>query len=196
VFTGIVEETGIVEDVVDGEGGRRLRISTDALTDFTHGESISVGGVCLTVEEHGSDWFTAFTATETLEKTSLETVWESDRVNLERALPADGRLDGHIVQGHVDTTTEVVDVESVGEDWTYTFALPAGHEQYVAQKGSVTLDGVSLTVAAVDDTAGTFSVAIVPTTYDLTTIGERDPGDSVNVEVDVLAKYVERLNGY
>jgi riboflavin synthase len=196
VFTGIVEETGIVEDVVDGEGGRRLRISTDALTDFTHGESISVGGVCLTVEEHGSDWFTAFTATETLEKTSLETVGESDRVNLERALPADGRLDGHIVQGHVDTTTEVVDVESVGEDWTYTFALPAGHEQYVAQKGSVTLDGVSLTVAAVDDTAGTFSVAIVPTTYDLTTIGERDPGDSVNVEVDVLAKYVERLNGY
>lgn len=211
MFTGIVEETGTVEDIVDSEGGRRLRIRTDGLTDFEHGESISVGGVCLTVEEYGAgdeshssrrqsesdgNWFTAFTATETLEKTTLDAVVEDDRVNLERALPADGRLDGHIVQGHVDTTTEVVDVEAVGEDWTYTFALPADHEQYVAQKGSITLDGVSLTVADVDDQAGTFSVAVVPTTYDLTTLGEREPGDAVNVEVDVLAKYVERMNDY
>ncbi|WP_232700426.1 riboflavin synthase [Halobacterium wangiae] len=196
MFTGIVEEAGTVEEIVDSEGGRRLRIRTDGLSDFAHGESISVGGVCLTVEEFGSDWFTAFTATETLEKTTLDEVREGDRVNLERALPADGRLDGHIVQGHVDTTTEVRDVEAVGEDWTYTFALPEDHEQYVAQKGSITLDGVSLTVAAVDDSAGEFSVAVVPTTYDLTTLGEREPGDSVNVEVDVLAKYVERLNDY
>ena len=211
MFTGIVEETGTVEDVADSEGGRRLRISTGDMTGFAHGESISVGGVCLTVEEYGEgdephssrrqtesdgNWFTAFTATETLEKTTLDDVGEGDRVNLERALPADGRLDGHIVQGHVDTTTDVVAVESVGEDWTYTFALPEDHEQYVVQKGSVALDGVSLTVADVDDRAGEFSVAVVPTTYDLTTLGERDPGDSVNVEVDVLAKYVERMNDY
>ena len=196
MFTGIVEETGTVEEIVDSEGGRRLRIRTDGLTDFAHGESISVGGVCLTVEEFGQDWFTAFTATETLEKTTLDEVGEGDRVNLERALPADGRLDGHIVQGHVDTTTEVVGVEAVGEDWTYTFALPEGHEQYVVQKGSVALDGASLTVADVDDSTDEFSVAVVPTTYDLTTLGEREPGDRVNVEVDVLAKYVERMNDY
>jgi len=196
VFTGIIEETGTVERVVDEPDGRRIRVATDELSGFSHGESISVGGVCLTVEEFGARWFTAFTATETLEATTLSEVAAGDEVNLERALPADGRLDGHIVQGHVDTTTEVVAVEQVGEDWTFTFALPEGHEQYVAQKGSITLDCISLTVAGVDDQSGTFSVAIVPTTYDLTTLSERPPGDSVNVEVDVLAKYVERLDAY
>ncbi|WP_336035256.1 riboflavin synthase [Halobacterium yunchengense] len=196
MFTGIVEETGTVERVVDEPDGRRIRVATDDVTGFSHGDSVSVGGVCLTVEEHGDRWFTAFTATETLEKTTLSEVAEGDRVNLERALPADGRLDGHIVQGHVDTTTEVVAVEQVGEDWTYAFALPDGHERYVARKGSITLDGVSLTVADVDDEADTFSVAVVPTTYDLTTLSERGPGDEVNVEVDVVAKYVERLDAY
>ncbi|MFB6270049.1 MAG: riboflavin synthase [Halobacterium sp.] len=211
MFTGIVEETGTVERVVDEPDGRRLRVETGDLSGFSHGDSISVSGVCLTVEEHGDNWFSAFTATETLEKTTLDGVREGDEVNVERALPADGRLDGHIVQGHVDTTTEVVDVEQVGEDWTFTFALPDGHERYVAQKGSITLDGISLTVADVDDAPddesggsqtpsdsqdGTFSVAVVPTTYDLTTLSEKQPGDRVNVEVDVVAKYVERLDTY
>ncbi|MFB6068989.1 MAG: riboflavin synthase [Halobacterium sp.] len=196
MFTGIIEETGTVERVDDGDDGRRLRIRTDDLTGFSHGESVSVGGVCLTVEEYGDDWFATFTASETLEKTTLDRVAAGDEVNLERALPADGRLDGHVVQGHVDTTTEVVDVEQVGEDWTFTFALPDGHAQYVAPKGSIALDGVSLTVADVDDATGTFSVAVIPTTYDLTTLSERAPGDRVNVEVDVLAKYVDRLETY
>jgi riboflavin synthase len=137
-----------------------------------------------------------FTASETLEKTTLDELGEGDRVNLERALPADGRLDGHVVQGHVDTTSEVRDVEQVGEDWTFTFALPTGYEQYVAEKGSIALDGISLTVADVDDADGTFSVAVIPTTYDLTTLAERESGDRVNVEVDVMAKYVERLESY
>jgi riboflavin synthase len=196
VFTGIIEETGTVERVVEDADGRRLRIRTDDLSDFSHGESISVSGVCLTVEEYDDEGFSAFTAQETLAKTSLDELGEGDAVNLERALPADGRLDGHVVQGHVDTTTEVVDVEQVGEDWTFTFTLPEGHEQYVAQKGSIALDGISLTVADIDDQAGTFSVAIIPATYDLTTLSERDPGDAVNVEVDVLAKYVERMAAY
>ena len=201
VFTGIVEAMGTVERVVDEPDGRRLRIETGDLTDVSHGESISVSGVCLTVEAFGdastdANWFTAFTAAETLAKTTLDEVEAGDEVNVERALPADGRLDGHIVQGHVDTTTEVAEVEQVGEDWTFTVALPAGHEQYVAQKGSITLDGISLTVADVDDENGTFSVAIVPTTYDLTTLSEKGPGDRVNVEVDVVAKYVERLDAY
>ena len=216
VFTGIIEATGTVEAVADDEGGRRLRIAVEDgdFGAFSHGESISVGGVCLTVEdwdEADGEWFSVFTAEETLEKTTLSAVAEGDLVNLERALPADGRLDGHVVQGHVDTTTEVVGVEQVGEDWTFTFALPDGHEQYVAPKGSIALDGISLTVAGVDDApdeqsggsqtssdqqAGTFSVAVIPTTYDLTSLSERDPGDSVNVEVDVLAKYVERMAAY
>jgi len=196
VFTGIIEETGTVESVADGDGGRRLRIDTGDLSGFSHGESVSVGGVCLTVEEFGESWFSTFTATETLEKTTLDAVSEGDEVNLERALPADGRLDGHVVQGHVDTTTEVVGVEQVGEDWTFTFALPDDHAQYVAPKGSIALDGISLTVADVDDQAETFSVAVIPTTHDLTTLSERAPGDRVNVEVDVMAKYVERLDAY
>ncbi len=211
VFTGIIEETGTVERVVDDDGGRRLRIAVEDFGEFSHGESISVGGVCLTVEDWGDQWFSVFTAEETLAKTTLSAVSEGDLVNLERALPADGRLDGHVVQGHVDTTTEVVDVERVGEDWTFTFALPADHGQYVAPKGSIALDGISLTVAEVDDTpddesggsrgssdqhAGTFSVAVIPTTYDLTSLSERQPGDRVNVEVDVLAKYVERMATY
>ncbi|MFB6094669.1 MAG: riboflavin synthase [Halanaeroarchaeum sp.] len=193
MFTGIVEETGTVESVTDDDGGRRLRIATETLSDFDPGASVAVGGVCLTVEEAGDRWFSVFTATETLEKTTLSAVEEGDGVNLERPLPADGRFDGHVVQGHVDTTTEVVDVESVGEDWTFTFALPAGHERYVAPKGSIAIDGISLTVADLDDAAGTFSVAIIPTTYEETTLSEREPGDRVNVEVDVIAKYVERM---
>ncbi|MGB9986660.1 riboflavin synthase [Salarchaeum japonicum] len=196
MFTGIVEDTGTVASVESTDDGRRLRIETTDLSGFAHGQSISVNGVCLTVEEYGENWFSAFTAAETLEKTYLGELDEGDVVNLERALPADGRLDGHIVQGHVDTVTEVVAVKQVGEDWTFTFALPDGYERYVAEKGSVALDGISLTVAGVDDDAGTFDVAVIPTTYDLTTLSAKDAGSPVHVEVDVVAKYVERLDAY
>jgi len=193
MFTGIVEETATVASVTPDGDGRRLRIAVDSIGPFEHGQSISVSGVCLTVEEHGEDYFTVFTAEETLSKTYLGGLEEGDAVNVERALPADGRLDGHVVQGHVDTTTEVVSIEQVEEDWRFTFALPEGHEQYIAGRGSVALDGISLTVAAVDDGAGTFSVAIIPTTYELTTLSAKSVGDPVHVEVDVLAKYVERM---
>ncbi|MEE6211067.1 riboflavin synthase [Salarchaeum sp. III] len=196
MFTGIVEDTGTVASVESTDDGRRLRIETAELSGFEHGQSISVSGVCLTVEEYGENWFSAFTAAETLEKTYLGELDAGDVVNLERALPADGRLDGHIVQGHVDTVTEVVAVEQVGEDWTFTFALPDGYERYVAEKGSVALDGISLTVADVDDDAGTFDVAVIPTTYELTTLSEKSAGSPVHVEVDVVAKYVERLDSY
>ncbi len=196
MFTGIVAETGTVEDVIDDEGGRRLRIETERMDGFDHGESIAVNGVCLTVEEFGPDWFSVFTASETLAKTTLDAVKTGDGVNLERPLAADGSFDGHIVQGHVDTTTTVAGIEQVGEDWTFSFDQPPGYEQYIAEKGSVTIDGVSLTVAGLDDEAGTFDVAIIPTTYDLTVFGEYEVGDPVNIEVDVIAKYVERLAAY
>ena len=194
MFTGIVAETGEVEQVVDDEGGRRLRIRTSEMSDFEHGESVAVDGVCLTVEGAGDHWFSVFTASETLEKTKLDAIATGDGVNLERPLAADGTFDGHVVQGHVDTTTTVEGIERVGEDWTFTFAQPTGYERYIADKGSVTIDGVSLTVAALDDEAGTFDVAIIPTTYEVTVFGEYEVGDRVNVEVDVIAKYVERLS--
>lgn len=196
MFTGIVEATGRITRVSDTPDGRRVRIETDAFDDYAQGQSIAVSGVCLTVEEYGPGWFSVFTASETLAATTLSDVKAGDRANLERALPADGRLDGHLVQGHVDTTTTVEAIESVGEDWRFSFALPAGYERFVAPKGSVALDGISLTVASVDDDAGTFDVAIIPTTYDETTLSERSVGDAVNVEIDVVARYVDRLNEY
>jgi len=194
MFTGIVEETGEVVDVDVTEEGRRLRLR-HGFDTVEHGQSISVSGVCLTVEEYGDDWFSVFLAAETVEKTYLGTVEAGDLVNLERAMPADGRFDGHIVQGHVDGVATVEAVDRVGDDWWFEFALPAELGGYVVSKGSIALDGISLTVAELDDEAGTVAVAIIPTTYDLTTLSAKAPGDPVHVEVDVVAKYVERLVG-
>ncbi len=144
-------------------------------------------------DEPGGGWFEVFLATETVERTYLGDLEEGDVVNLERAMPADGRFDGHVVQGHVDAVATVSNVESVEEDWFFEFDLPESYDQYVVEKGSITLDGISLTVADLDKRAGTVTVAIIPTTYELTTLSEKDVGDPVHLEVDVLAKYVERL---
>jgi riboflavin synthase len=199
VFTGIVEGTGRVTEVRETEGGRRLTVAPGdglALDDLHEGQSIAVSGVCLTVEAHGDGgWFEVFTASETLERTYLGRLTAGDPVNVERALPADGRFDGHLVQGHVDGTTTVEAVERVGDDWWYEFALPDDLGRYVVEKGSIALDGISLTVAERGDR--TFGVAVVPTTHDLTTLDGAAAGDPVHVEVDVVAKYVESLvEGY
>ncbi|MDB2224573.1 riboflavin synthase [Halorubrum ezzemoulense] len=204
MFTGIVEGTGTVRERTETDDGLRLRIGVDGFDDLHHGQSISVSGVCLTVEEHGSDdggttdggdWFSVFLASETVAKTYLGGIEAGDAVNVERAMPADGRFDGHVVQGHVDTVAEVTGIERVGEDWRFTFATPEGHGDYLVDKGSVTLDGISLTVA--EKRAGEFDVAVIPTTYDLTTLSEKSVGDPVHLEVDVIAKYVENmLDGY
>ncbi|WP_017341971.1 riboflavin synthase [Halorubrum sp. T3] len=219
MFTGIVEGTGTVRERTETDDGLRLRIGVDGFDDLHHGQSISVSGVCLTVEEYGVDggadeashgddaaggsdaaddepgWFEVFLASETVAKTYLGDVREGDAVNVERAMPADGRFDGHVVQGHVDTVAEVRGIERVGEDWRFTFAIPEGHGDYLVDKGSVTLDGISLTVA--EKRGDEFDVAIIPTTYDLTTLSEKSVGDPVHLEVDVIAKYVENmLDGY
>ena len=202
MFTGIVEDTGTVRERTETEGGIRLRIAVDGFDDLHHGQSISVSGVCLTVEAYGAegdasdgDWFEVFLASETVEKTYLGEVAEGDPVNVERAMPADGRFDGHVVQGHVDTVAEVTAIERVGEDWRFTFSIPEGHGDYLVDKGSVTLDGISLTVAEKREAA--FDVAIIPTTYDLTTLSAKSVGDPVHLEVDVIAKYVENMvDGY
>ena len=201
MFTGIVEDTGTVRRRTETADGLRLRIGIDGFDDLHHGQSISVSGVCLTVEEfgmaaeRGSNWFEVFLASETVSKTYLGTVREGDVVNVERAMPADGRFDGHVVQGHVDTVAEVAAIERVGEDWRFTFSIPEGYGQYLVDKGSVTLDGISLTVA--EKRTAEFDVAIIPTTYELTTLSEKSAGDPVHLEVDVIAKYVENmLDGY
>ena len=206
MFTGIVEDTGTVRARTETEDGLRLRIAVDGFDDLHHGQSISVSGVCLTVEESepgdgvadASDepgWFAVFLASETVEKTYLGDVSEGDAVNVERAMPADGRFDGHVVQGHVDTVAEVTAIERVGEDWRFAFSIPEGHGDYLVDKGSVTLDGISLTVA--EKRGDEFDVAVIPTTYDLTTLSEKAVGDPVHLEADVIAKYVENMvDGY
>ncbi|GAB7019521.1 riboflavin synthase [Halostagnicola bangensis] len=194
MFTGIVEETGEIVSREQTEDGLRFRIAADTVaTGLEHGQSISVSGACLTVERfEDRSWFEVFLASETVDRTYLGELDEGDVVNLERAMPADGRFDGHVVQGHVDAVATVEAVESVGEDWYFEFALPEGYDRYVVEKGSITLDGISLTVAELTED-GNVTVAIIPTTYDETALSEKSPGDPVHLEVDVLAKYVERL---
>lgn len=194
MFTGIIEERGQVKELVRQGDSARLSIgATDVVADAQHGASIAVNGVCLTVVEHSPIGFTVDVMAESLDRSSLGDLQPGSPVNLERAVRADGRLDGHIVQGHVDGVVEVLR-HTEHEHWTeVAFSLPAALAAYVAEKGSVALDGVSLTVASVTDRE--FSVCLIPTTLSLTTLGERAVGDRVNVEVDVLAKYVERMVG-
>ncbi|RJL31339.1 riboflavin synthase [Bailinhaonella thermotolerans] len=192
MFTGIVEELGEVVALTPHAGAARLAVRGKVVTgDAKHGDSISVNGVCLTVVDVDADVFTADVIKETLDRTSLGVLAPGDRVNLERAVRADQRLGGHIVQGHVDGTGVIVSREPA-EHWDVVrFTLPAGLNRYVAEKGSIAVDGISLTVVAVDDEG--FSVGLIPTTLALTTLGHKKPGDPVNLEVDVVAKYVEKL---
>lgn len=165
-----------------------------AVSDTAHGDSIAVNGCCLTVVELGDDSFTVDVMQESLDKTSLGALAPGSHVNLERAVTADARLGGHIVQGHVDGTGTIV-TRQPSEHWDIvTIALPVELARYVALKGSITVDGVSLTVSGLKDgTDPTFSVGLIPTTLAVTTLGRKQPGDLVNLEVDVIAKYVERL---
>jgi riboflavin synthase len=202
MFTGIVEETGEVAAVEETEDGRRLTIRGDVvLEDVAHGASIAVSGVCLTVEAFDEQSFEVFLAEETVAKTYLGDLGPGDVVNLERAMPADGRFDGHLVQGHVDAVATVTNVDSTGgEDWFFEFSLPERYRDYVVEKGSITLDGISLTIADLQKPAGEpprVTVAIVPTTYRVTTLSEKQVGDPVHLEVDVVGKYVaSMLDGY
>lgn len=192
MFTGIVEEMGTIETLVEHGDSMRIRISAPSVaSDASHGASISVNGICLTVADHGADWFEADVMRETLERTSLRSLGAGDPVNLERAARVDGRLGGHIVQGHVDGVGEIASIQP--EDrWTIIrFAVPDALTRYMVEKGSITVDGVSLTIVSVDDRS--FAVSLIPTTVADTTLGSRAVGDVVNIEVDVLAKYVEKL---
>ncbi len=194
MFTGIVEELGTLAAVEDLGDAARLRVCGPLVVkDAAPGESIAVNGVCLTVVTVEGDTFTADVMKETLDRSALGALAEGDPINLERAAPVGGRLGGHIVQGHVDGVGTVVD-RVRAEHWdTVTVALPPGLSRYVVEKGSITVDGVSLTVAGV--AGDRFWVSLIPTTLELTTLGGKAVGAPVNLEVDVIAKYVEKLLG-
>ncbi|WP_254829414.1 riboflavin synthase [Haloglomus salinum] len=205
MFTGIVAETGEILAREETNEGLRMRVAASFADELEHGESIAVSGACLTVEAHDDESFELFCSEETIERTYLGSLAVGDVVNLERALPADGRFDGHFVQGHVDGTGRVTGIEQVGEDWTFSFSLPRPLAKYVVEKGSIAVDGISLTVARLetpgtgyeDGAEGEFDVAVIPATYDLTNLREKSVGDPVHLEVDVVAKYVESLTeGY
>lgn len=192
MFTGIVEERGTVASIEQLTNAARVAIrGSVVLSDVKAGDSIAVNGVCLTVVDLGPDFFTADVMEETLKRSSLDGVGAGSEVNLERAARLDSRLGGHLVQGHVDGTGQVLAIEP-DEHWTaMRILLPADLGRYVVEKGSITVDGVSLTVVSVDDMG--FSVSLIPTTLAETTLGSRQVGDRVNLEVDAIAKYVERL---
>ena len=189
MFTGIVEERGRVR-----AAGRRLEVEAKTVTDDAAiGASIAVSGVCLTVAERDEGVLAFDLADETLSRTTLGDLREGDAVNLERPVTLLQRLGGHLVQGHVDGVGRVESIEEHAGGATMRIALDEALARYVVEKGSVAVVGVSLTVAAVED--GAFTVALVPHTLAVTTLGDLRPGDGVNLEVDVLAKYVERLMG-
>ncbi|HZN77883.1 MAG TPA: riboflavin synthase [Micromonosporaceae bacterium] len=192
MFTGIVEELGVVAGIEpDGDSARVSVRGPIVTSDARFGDSIAVNGVCLTVAGVDGDVFTADVMAETLRRSSLGALRHGDPVNLERAARLGDRLGGHLVQGHVDGVASIVD-RVPGEHWeAVRFSLPAPLERYVVEKGSITVDGVSLTVTAVD--SGSFSVGLIPTTLKVTTLGHKGVGAVVNLEVDVIAKYVEKL---
>ena len=192
MFTGIIEEMGTVTRVVQGAKSSRVTISATVIfSDLKLGDSVATNGVCLTVSEMTSSTFTADVMHETLKYTSLKGLASGNRVNLERAMPANGRFGGHIVSGHIDGMGTVADITKDDNAVIYKIAAEPDIVKYVVKKGSIAIDGISLTVTAVDDTS--FSVSIIPHTLQETILADRKLGVPVNLEVDMLAKYIEKL---
>jgi riboflavin synthase len=197
MFTGIIEEQGTVVELLESTGAARLKVAAPlAASDARHGDSISVGGVCLTVVDQGKDWFIADVMAETLKMSTIGTLVAGSPVNLERAAQVGGRLGGHLVQGHVDGTATLLG-RAEGSAWrVLRFTLPAELAPLVASKGSITVSGVSLTVSAVSQATEAdqwFEVSLIPETLVATTLGSLEVGQSVNLETDILARHVERL---
>jgi riboflavin synthase len=191
VFTGLVAATGIVESLERDGDGMRLRVRSELARELSGGDSIAVNGVCLTAVEPDAAGFSADVMSETLRRSSLGPLTSGDAVNLELPLRAGDRLGGHVVQGHVDVVGTVDSVRDEGFSRVVRVSAPAETLRYVVEKGSIAVDGVSLTVSAVDREA--FEVSLIPETLERTTLGEAAPGRMLNLEVDVFAKYVEKL---
>ncbi len=196
MFTGIITDIGTVTDVRNTDEAALITLTaSSALEGIAYGDSISVDGVCLTVTEFTAEDFTADVMAETLRVSTIGNLKAGDRVNLERAMPASGRFDGHIVQGHVDGIAEVTAIKPAARWSEYSFTIPTAVGRYLVPKGSVAINGTSLTLTQVKDAgdATAFGVSLIPTTLSETTLGSLEVGHKVNIEVDVIAKYVERL---
>ena len=192
MFTGIIEELGSVRSIEERGENARLVISAHVVTEGTnHGDSISVNGVCLTALDIEPDSFAADVSRETLQRSTLGALNPGAPVNLERAVTPATRLGGHIVQGHVDARGQFLSVENHGESWTVRIGYPREIARYLVFKGSVAVEGISLTIAALTDEH--FEIAIIPKTWEVTNLSHLKPGDAVNIEVDVIGKYVEKL---
>ncbi len=194
MFTGIVEGLGVVTDIARDANNMRITIESSQIAlGLKLGDSIAINGTCLTAVELTATSFAADAVPETLAKTNLGDLVEGSQVNLERPMRADGRFDGHIVQGHVDSIGTVVGVDPEGDGRRFSIEVADAVSRYIVEKGSVTVDGVSLTVAALTEHG--FQIALIPHTLQVTILGQRQIGDRVNIEIDVIAKYVERLVG-
>jgi len=193
VFTGIIEELGTVQALQHHKSSARLYIAcSHVLSDLTPGASIAVNGVCLTAVGVYVDGFSADLSPETLERSNLADLTENELVNLERPLSLQTRLSGHIVQGHVDGTGTLEELRELGDgNWDLLVRVPSPLRRFLAYKGSITIDGISLTIASVHE--GLVSIAIIPHTYSATNLAGRKPGDRVNIECDVIAKHVDAL---
>ena len=192
MFTGIIEEIGVVTQVVRGVKSSRVTISANIIfSDLKLGDSVATNGVCLTVSDITNNTFTADVMHETLRYTSLAGLAGGTKVNLERAMAANGRFGGHIVSGHIDGTGVVRDIKRDDNAIIYTITAASDIVKYIVKKGSITIDGISLTVTSVDDLS--FSVSIIPHTLQETILADKKMGDIVNLEVDLLAKYIEKL---
>ena len=192
MFTGIVEEMGTVRQIKKGRASAVLTIAADRVLEDAHiGDSIAVNGICLTVTSLGSGTFTADVMHETLRRTAFSRLAPGVRVNLERAMAADGRFGGHIVAGHVDGVGTITELRRDDNAIWYTFRADPGVLRYIVEKGSVTVDGISLTVADVGETS--FSISAIPHTVAQTVLQDRKKGDPVNLETDIIGKYVEKL---
>jgi riboflavin synthase len=192
MFTGIIEELGKIASLEKHSGGAKIRISVKIVTEKTNeGDSISVNGVCLTALNIKSDSFTADVSQETLNRSTIGNLKVGSNVNLERAVTPSTRLGGHIVQGHVDARGKFVSATQDGDFWTVRFSFPKEIGQYLVYKGSISVEGISLTIANLADEY--FEIAVIPKTWELTNLSSLKSGDAVNLEADVIAKYVERI---
>jgi riboflavin synthase len=197
MFTGLIVETGEVASVRKSGGKTRINISAKNVpAELKRGDSVAVSGVCLTAVDRGRKQFAADLAEETLQRTSLGTLKKGSLVNLELPARAQDRLGGHIVQGHVDGVGKLLNLEKIkgAEDWRMLLELPPGLERYVVPQGSITVEGISLTVAKI--IGNRVEIAIIPHTYKVTNLHALRPGDALNIEVDIMAKYAEKRNGH
>lgn len=192
MFTGIIETTGIIKSLSERDSNKTFLISSTLSPSLRIDQSLSHDGVCLTVESISGEIYQVTAIAETLSKTCIPSQWKPGyRINLERCLQVNGRLDGHIVQGHVDSTARCISRQNQGGSWLFRFEFPAAFRNLVIEKGSVAINGISLTCFDVAENA--FSVAIIPFTLEHTNIGELEPGSLVNIEFDLIGKYVHRI---